>query len=473
MRLSFSIFTLLATALLLSSVSDLYGQRRSDYRKLSMEGQRPSSFFDFITLPGKNGKEVTFASIYSFSYRSLPFKKANDAQSKSGNSFISSITLNMEVFKSGPEQLKEKGRDISVKGLESAARAFANDTAYADTYEQSQSDLNFLQGQLDVSLRPGIYSFVLQLARGERSEPRMSKTQTLRIQSYEDMEVGNVLLGEKPSGKNTAAPNTFELISMGDNVRYGQDFRALAYIPDYNSTQKYTVSISALNATQDDTTKTGQVYSESISADKISTNLRPALGSRNQKNILRLNSSTNGFAYALLTIPNSRFPNDLYRLEVKEEKTGKTVSQTVFQSMWIDMPRSLLSLDFATKMLHYIVSQETIDRLSKGNRAEREQKFRSFWKKKDPTPKTEYNELMAEYYRRIDYAYQNFSSSTQPGFETDQGRIYITYGPPRDKERKFPTSGSTVEIWTYPNKEFIFRATSGFGDFKLVSEQNR
>src|SRR5699024_5673855 len=302
----------------------------------------------------------------------------------------------MEVFKSGPEQLKEKGRDISVKGLESAARAFANDTAYADTYEQSQSDLNFLQGQLDVSLRPGIYSFVLQLARGERSEPRMSKTQTLRIQSYEDMEVGNVLLGEKPSGKNTAATNTFELISMGDNVRYGQDFRALAYIPDYNSTQKYTVSISALNATQDDTTKTGQVYSESISADKISTNLRPALGSRNQKNILRLNSSTNGFAYALLTIPNSRFPNDLYRLEVKEEKTGKTVSQTVFQSMWIGMPRSLLSLDFATKMLHYIVSQETIDRLSKGNRAEREQKFRSFWKKKDPTPKTEYNELMAE-----------------------------------------------------------------------------
>src|SRR5699024_8004613 len=148
-------------------------------------------------------------------------------------------------------------------------------------------------------------------------------------------------------------------------------------------------------------------------------------------------------------------------------------SQTVFQSMWIDMPRSLLSLDFSTKMLHYIVSQETIDRLTEGNRAEREQKYRSLWKKKDPTPKTEYNELMAEYYRRIDYAYQNFSSSTQPGFDTDQGRIYITYGPPRDKERKFPTSGSTVEIWTYPNKEFIFRATSGFGDFRLVSEQNR
>src|SRR5699024_5411990 len=108
MKFSFTIFSLLAMVLLLSSVSDLYGQRRSDYRKLSMEGQRPSFFFDFITLPGENGKEVTFASIYSFSYRSLPFKKTSSAQNKSDDAFISSITLNMEVFESGPAQLKEK-----------------------------------------------------------------------------------------------------------------------------------------------------------------------------------------------------------------------------------------------------------------------------------------------------------------------------------------------------------------------------
>src|SRR5699024_11328091 len=103
------------------------------------------------------------------------------------------------------------------------------------------------------------------------------------------------------------------------------------------------------------------------------------------------------------------FPNDLYRLEVKEEKTGKTVSQTVFQSMWIDMPRSLLSLDFSTKMLHYIVSQETIDRLTEGNRAEREQKFRSFWKKKDPTPKTEYNELIDRKSTRLNSSHVSIS----------------------------------------------------------------
>src|SRR5699024_12811593 len=112
MKFSFSIFSLLATVLLLSSVSELYGQRRSDYRKLSMEGQRPSFFFDFITLPGENGKEVTFASIYSLSYRSLPFKKATSAQDKSDAAFISSITPNMEVFESGPAQPKAHDSEI-------------------------------------------------------------------------------------------------------------------------------------------------------------------------------------------------------------------------------------------------------------------------------------------------------------------------------------------------------------------------
>lgn len=78
---------------------------------------------------------------------------------------------------------------------------------------------------------------------------------------------------------------------------------------------------------------------------------------------------------------------------------------------------------------------------------------------------------MAEYYRRIDHTYEKFSSINQPGFETDMGKIYIRRGPPDQIERRFPSGERAVEVWKYPNKTYVFRATSGFGDFKLISEQ--
>nr|WP_286670562.1 GWxTD domain-containing protein [Fodinibius salsisoli] len=124
-------------------------------------------------------------------------------------------------------------------------------------------------------------------------------------------------------------------------------------------------------------------------------------------------------------------------------------------------------------MLHYIVNEKTLDQLRSGSESAREQKFRAFWEKRDPTPDTEYNELMAEYYRRIDYAYQNFTTNNTIGYESDQGEIYIKFGPPENKERRFPANGSTIEIWTYPNRQFVFRATTGFGDFKLVTDQSQ
>ncbi|NIT58652.1 MAG: GWxTD domain-containing protein, partial [Aliifodinibius sp.] len=82
-------------------------------------------------------------------------------------------------------------------------------------------------------------------------------------------------------------------------------------------------------------------------------------------------------------------------------------------------------------------------------------------------------ELMAEYYRRIDHAYKKFTTENTIGFNSDRGEIYIKYGPPNDINRKFPKNGATTEIWTYPDRIFVFKATTGFGDFKLISNQSK
>src|SRR5699024_1784273 len=446
MKFKLSLTALVAGLFLLSTVTVVQGQQRSEYRRLGERDQTPSFFVDFITLPKLNKDEVSFSAIYSLAYSALSFKKVADFSNPSGDAFTSALTLSMEVFNSSKEKLRKKDRDVSIKGLESAARALIHDTARTETYEQTQSALEFLQGQLNTTLKPGIYSLVLELQKGRKSNSQMSNTHTLRIPSYDKMETGNVYLGEAAEDDQSSKDNTFKLISLGENVRYGEDFKILAYLPKYKSGQQYTLSVSSLDVTNNDTTKKQQIYSSPISEDQISNNVYPVLASHGQANVLRLKSATNGYAYAQINIPNSRFPNDRYRLVIKEKDSGKIAAQTVFRSMWIDMPRSLLSLDFATKMLHYIVNDKTITRLSEGSRAERKQNFRDFWKEKDPTPKTEYNELMAEYYRRIDYAYKHYSSGQKPGYETDQGRIYITHGPPRNIQRKFPANEPTMEI---------------------------
>jgi len=131
---------------------------------------------------------------------------------------------------------------------------------------------------------------------------------------------------------------------------------------------------------------------------------------------------------------------------------------------------SLYNLDVAIEMLRFIVSDSELRRINSGSASERERKFREFWAQRDPTPDTEFNELMAEYYRRIDHAYRNFSSLQTPGFDTDQGKAYILYGAPLNVERRLPSGSPAREIWEYPNRTLIFEATTGFGDFRLISE---
>jgi GWxTD domain-containing protein len=64
---------------------------------------------------------------------------------------------------------------------------------------------------------------------------------------------------------------------------------------------------------------------------------------------------------------------------------------------------------------------------------EREQFIEQFWLRRDPTPGTPENEFKAEHYRRIAYANEHYASKI-PGWKTDRGRIYITFGPPDEIE---------------------------------------
>lgn len=450
--------------LTLQSVTFTYGQRGVSYQELANKSQQRNIFFDFFTLPGSQDSRVQFVTTFRIDYSFLPFKKVN--QSADGNQFYSIAGMSMEVFKA--KEKRKKDDKISVKGLQSVTRAAWKDTAYATTYEQTQSNKAFINGHLQVELSPGLYNYMLQLNRGEDTGEQNSRVRQVEVNAYGNQKTGDVLLAEDVKKNNGI--QRLSLLNFGQNVYYGKNFHAFIHLSNYNDQSAYTVKISRLDISKKDTTRKEQVFQKKITKEEILTGIKPAIPKNSKGVSLALNNNPDGYTYALVAIPNSTFPNAVYQLLVTKEGQNAPVARSVFRSLWIGMPTSLLNLDVAIDMLRFIVNKEELKKIKSGSESEREKKFRKFWESKDPTPETEYNELMAEYYRRVDYAYEQFTTLNTVGYESDQGKIYIRYGPPDNIERKFPAGQSAVEIWTYDNRRFVFKATTGFGDFELVSK---
>jgi len=121
---------------------------------------------------------------------------------------------------------------------------------------------------------------------------------------------------------------------------------------------------------------------------------------------------------------------------------------------------------------------------------EREAFIDDFWKRRDPDPRTQENEVKEEHYRRIAYANDRYTTGML-GCKSDRGKIYIMLGPP-DQIEANPSGGSSsrqimpggeklgglpYQIWHYRyvpglganvNIEFIDKSVTG--NFTLVSD---
>lgn len=261
-----------------------------------------------------------------------------------------------------------------------------------------------------------------------------------------------------------------DLLNYSSNVLYGQDYILLFKIPHTLDIENENIFLKINRLTVADRETGEERFSEQLRDNHLIRLREFDLNYVDNKLTMKAEIHEDGFIYAKVEVPNQDFENSRYRIQLTKEGSEKPIASRDINSQWLDMPVSLYNLDVAINMLRFILPDDELRRLNSGSAAEREQKFREFWKQRDPTPDTEFNELMAEYYRRIDHSYQNFSSLQIPGFETDQGEAYIKFGPPDNIERRLPTNAPTREIWEYPNRTLIFEATTGFGDFRLISE---
>lgn len=123
---------------------------------------------------------------------------------------------------------------------------------------------------------------------------------------------------------------------------------------------------------------------------------------------------------------------------------------------------------------------------------ERENFIENFWRRRDPDPDTEENEYREQYYERIAYANEHYASGI-PGWKTDRGRIYITFGKP-DEIETHPTGGAydrpsyegggstttyPFEVWFYRHLDSVgegveveFVDPTGTGEYRIANNPN-
>ncbi len=188
--------------------------------------------------------------------------------------------------------------------------------------------------------------------------------------------------------------------------------------------------------------------------------------------------------FASTLSPFSAFAQDDKKDARKKEERRKRGEEEKLKSVykrWMDEDVRWIITDDERKTFNQLRTDD-----------EREQFIEQFWLRRDPDPDTDNNEYREEYYQRIAYANEHYTSGI-PGWKTDRGRMYIMFGKP-DQIESHPSGGSydrptwegggttstyPFEIWWYryiegvgSDVEVEFVDPTGSGEYRIARSPN-
>jgi GWxTD domain-containing protein len=393
-------------------------------------------FSEINVLPSQND---TWVYNYSFRipYNHLVFVKDDDVY-KAGFSLVIEVTDTLGNFV-----------DRQIKG----------DKIEVSSYEDTDSDILFYQALITFRLRKGNYSFLPLITDvNSRDELKLQKQH---------------VLGTTDKYKNLLPP----VVVNSKTIKCGNhEFPVLsnyeAFVPFNNNSYDLIIpsvdsSITNLKSViicDEDTVFNGPVTEYNLSG----------LNFQVCDSQIVINSKGDVIPTKNYMIRNlsPRFSEGNLVFNFFKDGEIKPFVTHYRQCIWFDKPLSLMNPEFAIRMLKYTATDDDISKLLDVKEKFYKKELYKYWKKYDPTPSTQYNEVMSEYYKRVDYTSKHFTSiSNKKGFDTDRGKIYIRFGKPKKIERSSNDEGKIVETWFYDKgKKFIFIDKQGTGEFPL---QNR
>lgn len=358
--------------------------------------------------------------------------------------------VNREPTGKSPLYHAEMNLVLEVYYADSTIRRFSH------TFSSDQSDIavtrnrfKFMTGELtwSDSKRPARYVVdITDLGNNKPifKSPRKVKFKTKSVSWFDSAWIGSV------KNENLSPAN------LGKNIPYGSESSLFLAVKD-------TVGLHS---------STFRLLQKPIDEDKFEAMPDSFKISSGKPLTLKYLSASANFPVQVIPVhlPLENLDAGQYAVTLTSGGVTDTVS---FMIYWVNMPFSLYDLDLATRTLKYLAPEAIYDKLNSGSARKRIETFRKFWKEKDPTPLTPYNELMAEYYRRVDFSFASYPTLREPGWRTDRGKIYILNGEPDSRKRLTPPNQPPQEIWTYAklNRNYVFVDTDGKGDFKLVKSK--
>ena len=402
-----------------------------------------------------------------------------DDTTKSRVDFNFNIPHDFFVFvrsTTNPNDFVARG-EITVEVLDSSGVSVARDIIHKELHRTEMTSSEgkrhgAVHGDFSFSLGPGTYHAIFEVNDLESKRRIVDKNQRIVLKKFSDSSPGisGILFLDRVKIGDDSVMKVFPL-NLGGDAIFGKNFTLGFQATGARDTSEVVhYSIHKLDLAG----KRISVLSDSARPISKFSNSRliPLEGDSILVYAIRQSNNPPEVKTYLVDIRGDTLQLGKYDVEIKG--SGNSVARKSFAIQWIDMPLTLANNVLSTEALRYLMPEKEFDEFMKLSPEEMKKQFDEFWKKRDPTPQTAYNEAMAEYYQRCDYALENFGTLRQAnGIKTDRGKIYILYGPPAKTERLLTPGTPPKEIWYYDNlgMKFIFVDESRAGNYKLLSSE--
>ncbi len=332
------------------------------------------------------------------------------------------------------------------------------------SYQETTSDVNFHFSRLTTDLAPGDYTLTVVVTDRETQKSGQRQLQ-IPVRNYRDRPVG---ISDLIFADRIQKDTLLDIVNIVPNVFKSFDSEYKNYsvyfeIYDERFAWKYKDSVTAAPTDTDDVKVTYRV---------VDKNQKTVLEDSLWKKICQFQT----FSSIEIDKPSLSFGKYILDITVKKG-SARASTKSVFDVRLSAFTAPSLSLqafdlDQAIRQMRHIARNENLSKIIKKPQAEKETFFKNFWKQRDPTPDTERNELMEEYYRRIDYANRYFTSGFREGWDTDRGMVYVIMGTPDDIERHpYESNSQPYEIWYFysASLKLVFVDFNSVGDYELYN----
>lgn len=444
-------------------LNSLYGQKDKDRSFYYDYGEH--FYAESYAFPTEFTDSQKVVTIFRFSNSIIPFTKSDlskisDKNQITNESFVSYPIIYVE-YKDSQGIIRKRDsweKEIIVKN-----------------YENTRDKKTYNYGMVSTLVTKDDLSIDIELSNKEKSRTKKIKIPLLK----------KINLNINPGISepffvfkfNNQEEREFQPYLLNKNIGFGsEDCHIFVLVSYFNEFEKYNFSIENKEITDNKNSWDGKLTFSGVATPKTGEYLELKEGQSGEIILLKtllperiLQNERLKIGTLEVVLGADKLVPGKYLLKIWSASTKDTF-RFDFAIEWENLPLSLKNPDYAAEMMYYILTDDEYKEIKSGSSSKVFKKILDYWKQRDPTPTTLYNEAMTEYFLRVDYAFFNFQSTIEKdGAKTDRGKIYILFGNPDVTERNLGPNNRTVEVWKYKklNKEFVFESNNT-GKLELV-----